>query len=635
MLKNTLLFFLLLTSVCVSAQEVIATQGGSYTSASANIDFTIGEVIINTVTDGTNYLTQGFHQTNGISCNLNVSITSTSPSCGQNDGSVAVSVTGGSSPYVYEWSNGSITNSIDSLYAGLYFVTITDNNGCIEYGTAAVNNNAGPTINANINDLTCFGSNDGDVDITINGGIPPYTYEWSHGPTTEDVLSLQAGLYQLIVTDDAGCISAENLVVNSPDELSIITVQISSSCGNADGSLSATVAGGSSPYTYLWGTGANTSSLSSIASGIYQLAVTDVKGCIDSVYAFVNEVDGPVIQIDSTVAASCGGAGSAYISIYGTSPYTYLWSDGTTQEDILNVPPGTYLLEVTDNLGCISNEIVEIQNDEPPMQDICIVTVDSIANTNLVAWGKPITNSISYFNVYKEGTVANQYFLAASVPYDSLSQYSDPNSNADQRAWRYRLTVVDTCGVESEMGDIHKTLHLSVTPGQNNNYNLYWNHYQGFTYGTYYVHRYNPSSGWNLIDSLPSNLNTYTDFSQPQEQVYYSIEAIHPTGCTSTKAQDHNTTRSNRATIVAGGGQGILQHSTSKVNIYPNPTSNLITIDVKGYNGPTNTQVYDLQGRLLETTNATIVSLEKYERGIYIFQVGYGDVYQKVRVVKN
>ena len=64
MLKNTLLFFSLLTSVCVSAQEVVATQGDSYTNSNGSIDFTIGEVVINTGTDGSNDLTQGFHQTN-------------------------------------------------------------------------------------------------------------------------------------------------------------------------------------------------------------------------------------------------------------------------------------------------------------------------------------------------------------------------------------------------------------------------------------------------------------------------------------------------------------------------------------------------------------------------------------------
>ena len=600
-------------------EDIFNLGAGTYT---LNIEDTLG-------------CTASHSATVGNSCNLTVSTTCASAACGQNNGMASVIVTGGAAPYEYEWSNGPTTSNIDSIYSGLYLVTVTDNNGCIEYGTAAVNNTTAPATSANISGLTCFGSNDGSIDITTIGGTAPYTYEWSHGPTTEDVDYLQAGSYQLIITDDAGCITIENLTVNSPDIISISTAQTSASCGNADGSLTAAITGGNAPYIYLWSTGGTASSISSLATGVYQLTVTDDNGCIDSVYASLNEINGPVIQIDSTVSASCGGEGSAYVSVYGPSTYTYLWSNGTIQEDLLNVSPGTYQLEVTDNFGCVSNEIVVIENDVPSMQDICIVAVDSITNTNTVVWQKPISTSISHFNVYKEGTVANQYFLAASVPYDSLSQYNDPNSNADQRAWRYRLTNVDTCGVESAMGNIHKTIHLTVSMALNNNYNLHWNHYQGFTYGTYYIHRYHPSNGWELIDSLPSNLNTYTDFSQPQGEVYYSIEAIHPSGCTSTKAQDHNTTRSNRATIVGGGSQGIFQHPTNNVNIYPNPTSDQITIDIKGYNGVVNVEVYDLQGRLLETTTNTIVSLKKHAKGIYVLKVSYGEVTEEVRVVRD
>ena len=110
-----------------------------------------------------------------------------------------------------------------------------------------------------------------------------------------------------------------------------------------------------------------------------------------------------------------------------------------------------------------------------------------------------------------------------------------------------------------------------------------------------------------------------------------------PSLCSSTKAQDHNSTRSNRANIIEGGGQGqsILQQPNSKLSIYPNPTSDQITIDIKGYNGLVNIEVYDLQGRLLETTTNTIVSLKNYETGIYIFKVSYGDITEMVRVVRD
>ena len=123
----------------------------------------------------------------------------------------------------------------------------------------------------------------------------------------------------------------------------------------------------------------------------------------------------------------------------------------------------------------------------------------------------------------------------------------------------------------------------------------------------------------------------------PSNTLIYSIEVVPPSICTSTKAQDHNSTRSNRANINEGGGQGqsILQQPNSNLTIYPNPTSDQITIDIKGYSGVVNVAVYDLQGRLLETTTNTIVSLKNYETGIYIFKVSYGDITEMVRVVRD
>ena len=482
-----------------------------------------------------------------------VQVTSTAAICGQNNGEATVNVSGGIAPYSYQWVNGSTSAEIEALTAGLYYVTVTDDNGCIEYGTATINDSQGPVLTNLTTDLTCVGSNNGAIDVSVTGGTTPYVFEWSNGATTEDISNLQAGQYQLLVTDDAGCVTTENITVISPAALSFSSIVNDATCGNADGSITTTITGGTAPYTYLWNTGSATAVISTLTNGVYQLTVTDNNNCLDSVYISVNEVNAPIILLDSINPASCGGTGGAFVSVTGGGPFTYLWSNGLTSEDLTNEPPGIYQLEVTDTASCTSNVAITIDYELIGQQDICIISVDSVTNTNIVAWSKPITDEISYFNVYKEGTVANQYFLVASVPYDSLSQYNDLNSNPNQRSWRYRLTVLDTCGVESAMGNVHRTMHLSVSAGQNYDYNLSWNHYEGFSYGTYYINRYHPSTGWELIDSIPSNLDSYTDFSLPQGQVFYSVEAIHPGGCTSTKAQDHNSTRSNRANILDGG----------------------------------------------------------------------------------
>ena len=92
---------------------------------------------------------------------------------------------------------------------------------------------------------------------------------------------------------------------------------------------------------------------------------------------------------------------------------------------------------------------------------------------------------------------------------------------------------------------------------------------------------------------------------------------------------------SNRKLIVNTVPSFIVQHQNTNLNIYPNPTSDQITIDIKGYNGRVNVEVYDLQGRLLETTSNTTVSLKKHERGIYIFKVSYGEITEEIRVVRD
>ena len=122
MLKKTLFFLLLFSSVSISAQEVISTQGGSYTSVDVNLDFTIGEVIINTVSDGTNSLTQGFHQTDGNSCDFNnLQVISSNVSChGVNDGGIVINPDPSGAPYVFQWSNGATTQDLQNISAGIY-----------------------------------------------------------------------------------------------------------------------------------------------------------------------------------------------------------------------------------------------------------------------------------------------------------------------------------------------------------------------------------------------------------------------------------------------------------------------------------------------------------------------------------
>jgi len=723
MFKNKLLFFLLVASVSISAQEVISTQGGSYSSVDVNLDFTIGEVIINTVSDGTNSLTQGFHQTDGNSCDfselqvntgnvtchggndggilinldssatpysfqwsngetiqnlqnisagvyaltissplgcdttfevsifqpppLQTNITITNASCGDQDGTAQLTVANPyNQPYSANWSNGDLGLQSDSLSSGPVNVVISDASGCLFNDAAMIGGSGGPVVDAgNFTNVSCPGGNDGAISLEVTSQNPPYTVNWISGQAAEQINGLGAGVYEYLVEDQSGCLTAGSVEVLQPDSISLANVNLTNpTCGNNDGSIEVNGQGGTGNLIYIWDANAGNqigATANNLSAGTYTLNIVDNNSCVHTETILLNDLAAPQINVVNVNNPQCGGGlGGINISVSsGTAPYTYQWSTGSTAEDLSGLSPGSYGVLVTDDLGCTAAEFIQLDGILPPNYGVCLVTVDSTTQTNLVVWEKPaVAGSISHYNIYREGIAAGVYDSIATVPYDSLSQYTDTLANPAYRSWSYKITVVDTCGNESLPSSTHKTIHLTTNLGLSNVINLIWDNYAGFSYPSYYINRYHPSTGWNIIATIPSSLTSYTDQSPliPSNTLIYSIEVVPPSLCSSTKAQDHNSTRSNRANIIEGGGQdqSILQQPNSKLSIYPNPTSDQITIDIKGYKGPVNVEVYDSQGRLLETTTNTIVSLKNFETGIYIFKVNYGELTEKSRVVK-
>lgn len=207
---------------------------------------------------------------------------------GGSDGSINLSVIGGSTPYNYLWSNGSITEDQSSLSVGVYYVTISDANGCTQLDSGIVN---GPTaVNPTITstNVSCNGGIDGTAKVTAAGGSTPYTYLWSPmvtGQGTDSISGLSAGKYYLTVTDNAGTTAQDSVTISEPTALSTsLMVGNVSTTGGADGSIDLTVNGGTAPYNYLWSNGATTEDISSLVAGNYTITLTDGNACtlIDS-----------------------------------------------------------------------------------------------------------------------------------------------------------------------------------------------------------------------------------------------------------------------------------------------------------------------------------------------------------------
>jgi gliding motility-associated-like protein len=296
---------------------------------------------------------------------------------GGNTGAIDVGVTGGTAPYNYTWSNGTIVEDINGVIANNYTLTVTDFNNCTEVFTDVVNQ---PTalniILDSTNNVDCFGGNTGAIAISVNGGVQPYSYSWSSGFSTQDISNLVAGTYTITVTDSNACVKIANYTITQPSTVSIGFLYsdyngVNVSCnGASDGSITAQVIGGSAPYTYDWNNGTSSSNpYSGLAAGAVNIVeVTDNNGCVFTQSALaLTEPTLLTVAKDSTNLSCAGyndGTATA-IPSGGTAPCTYIWSDPAAQTTptASNLAAGTYNCTILDANNC--SELIQVVISEP------------------------------------------------------------------------------------------------------------------------------------------------------------------------------------------------------------------------------------------------------------------------------
>lgn len=296
---------------------------------------------------------------------------------------------------------------------------------------------------------------------------------------------------------------------------------------------------------------------------------------------------------------------------------------------------GNYIQTLTNSIGCDSLIYINLTVlDDPIPPNICVVTVDSSSSQNKLIWEKQISDRIVSYNIFRElGT--NNYIQIGNVNYDSLSFFIDNtnNINPNTTSYRYKISTVDTCGFESDLSDFHESIHLTTSVGASGEFNLVWDPYEGFQFSFYRILRDSTFLGnWEVIDSVSSNNTTYTDNNPPLSGASYIVEVLTPSLCTPTKSSI-SSSRSNSSTN--GISTLVITNKVHNLLVHPNPTQDLITLEIEGYNGPINVEVYDLTGKLLKTTVYTTISMGEYAKGIYVFKVNYGDVSEEVRVVRD
>jgi hypothetical protein len=305
------------------------------------------------------------------------SVVKTPPSAlGVDDASIAVTVQGGTPNYNFNWldkdknviftdNNQSSNTSIYNIYAGQYFISITDANGC--------------QINlVQINSVQCFGNASASIKALTSGGLPGYYYKWYNvnDPTVvvgtaETLTNAKAGTYYVIATDSFDkSIQSQNITISEPTALANTLSSEYLRCGDLnDWTITSAVSGGTLPYTYLWNTGAKTPNLIDVVPGNYSLIVTDKNGCNITknitITAPAHLDASENIKIPTCYAGS--DASIVVTTIAGIAPFTYLWNTGETSNMLSNAKAGTYSIEIKDSKGCIISRTYTIEN---PPQDI-------------------------------------------------------------------------------------------------------------------------------------------------------------------------------------------------------------------------------------------------------------------------
>jgi gliding motility-associated-like protein len=404
-----------------------------------------------TVTDAQNCTTTTTH-TLIEPAPLNIVWSVQNPQCfGQTNGSIQLTVTGGTAPYDYTWTTADTTRDISNLGEGVYGVLITDTNNCLYFDFAVLFTNARLEANvATVTNADCNGNNTGAITLDVVGGGGIYSYAWSNAAATgQNPTNLPAGPYSVTVTDQDGCADSTATVITQPSALvANITSTVDASCnGNSNGSISVDVTGGTQPYVYLWSNGSTLEDLVNLPAGSYQLNVTDAQNC--QVQSLNTPISEPALLVTVLNGANpgCPGATNGSINLLvngGTPPYTYNWSNGALTPNLTNVGSGTFTVVVTDNNGCTKSDTITLANSS------ALVANDSIHNLN--CFGE--ANGSITLNV-----------TGGSGPYTYTWSPAVGNSNSltGLSGGQYDLTITDAQGCFASFSyTVDEPLELSL-----------------------------------------------------------------------------------------------------------------------------------------------------------------------------
>jgi len=360
-----------------------------------------------------------------------------------NNGSINISVTGGTGAYTYNWTRNtspfSITEDLSNLSPGTYVVTVTDVNNCGPK-TASFTITEPPLLVVSLvsqTNVLCFGAATGAITVSVVGGTPEtgYNFSWI-GPngfasTNQNLTAIAAGTYNLIVTDANACVKNLSVIITQSTEIIIAYTTTPITCyGDNNASLSVTLSGGNPPYQFQWSNLSTSLSQTNLSAGNYIITVTDNVGCIKTETIVIPEA--PIFTVNPIVSQiTCNGANNGSINLNltgGIAPVALTWSDGSTAGLIRNnLAPGTYTASISDGTPCFIVRTFTI------IQPLPLVLSANLTNS----FDCTITNTGAIDLVVVGGTLPYTYSWSNGATTEDLSNLTSGN---------YLVNVTDANG---------------------------------------------------------------------------------------------------------------------------------------------------------------------------------------------
>ena len=577
--------------------------------------------------------------------------------CGNNATLVASPTGTFVAPYTYNWTPTvaltSYTNQstvANPQTPKWYYVTMTTANGCSATDSVKVTSNEpnyGTSFTVTPSQLITLPN-----PAQFNNGTPSpsnYTFYWYFGDGTV----LQSNnpsvfhVYQYNGNYDVTLVAVSN-ATGCADTLRIPGYVFVSGGSNCSATANVTAPNGlngcagdsvklmantGSGLTYQWmQNGVNISGATNAiyyAQTVGNYAVTVNNGNCSAIssskYVSFNAAPSTPTITTTGNLNQCGG-GTLFLNA-NSGYFAYSWNTGATSQNITINQSGVYTLTVSNTAGCKAYGSYAANTSAMPAPNICIVGMDSLTNVHKLVWNKPVSLAIDSFIIYREGIVANQFNRIGAQDYATFSTFMDNTSAPATQSYRYKLSLKDTCGIESLQSTYHKTIHLTINAGVGGAWNLIWNHYEGFSFGTYNIYSGTALNNMSLLTSIASTNNSYTDLTPPSGTVYYQIEVVNPSVCnpTAKTMTNYSSSRSNIVNALPTGIKGYYEMAES-IQVMPNPFNDELTINIGKINSKNYTLILvDVLGKIIlqKTDNnpTQTLNLSHISAGVYYITI--------------